>query len=64
MSIDFSKFQIAIISEEIGHNCGLCVTHLLRDAYLFIQSLQHRGREATGIAAIGKKELMLLNGKA
>lgn len=39
--------------EEIRHNCGLCITHSLRDTYLFIESLQHRGREATGIAAVG-----------
>ncbi len=39
--------------EDIGHNCGLCVTHTLHDAYSLIKSLQHRGREAAGIAAIG-----------
>ncbi|MBN1792276.1 hypothetical protein JW826_01170 [Candidatus Woesearchaeota archaeon] len=38
----------------IRHNCGLVVAHTLHDAYSFIKSLQHRGREATGIAAIGK----------
>ena len=43
------------MSEEIGHNCGLCVTHSLNDVYDFIKSLQHRGREATGIAAIGDR---------
>jgi amidophosphoribosyltransferase len=36
-------------------DCGLCVTHTLHDAYHFIKSLQHRGREATGIAAIGDR---------
>ena len=41
------------MSEEISHNCGLCVAHTLHDAYSFIGSLQHRGREAVGIAAIG-----------
>ncbi len=39
---------------EVRHNCGLCVAHTLHDAYNFLEkSLQHRGREATGIAAIG-----------
>ena len=31
----------------------MAVTHTLHDAYSFIKSLQHRGREACGIAAIG-----------
>jgi len=43
--------------EEISHNCGLCVTHSLSDTYFFIQSLQHRGREATGIVAAGNKRI-------
>ncbi len=37
----------------IRHNCGLCVAHTLHDAYAFIRTLQHRGRDATGIAAVG-----------
>jgi amidophosphoribosyltransferase len=49
--------------EEIGHNCGLCVTHSLRDTYLFIKSLQHRGREATGIASIGSKRIDVVKWK-
>lgn len=49
--------------EEIGHNCGLCVTHSLRDTYLFIQSLQHRGREATGIAAVGNERIDVVKWK-
>jgi amidophosphoribosyltransferase len=51
------------MSEEIGHNCGLCVTHSLRDTYLFIQSLQHRGREAAGIAAIGNDRIDVIKWK-
>lgn len=39
---------------KLRHNCGIAVTHTLHDAYSFIKSLQHRGREACGIAAIGK----------
>lgn len=37
----------------IRHNCGFCVAHTLHDAYSFIKSLQHRGREAVGIAFVG-----------
>jgi amidophosphoribosyltransferase len=42
------------MSGEVSHNCGVVVTHSLHDAYSFIGSLQHRGREAAGIAAIGR----------
>lgn len=45
------------MSKKISHNCGLCITHSLHDTYLFIKSLQHRGREATGIAAIGHEKI-------
>lgn len=38
----------------VRHNCGFCVAHTLHDVYSFIKSLQHRGREAAGIAFIGK----------
>ena len=41
------------MAEGVRHNCGFCVAHTLHDAYSFIRSLQHRGREATGIAAVG-----------
>ena len=37
----------------IRHNCGVCLTHSLHDVYSFTESLQHRGREAVGIVAIG-----------
>ena len=39
--------------EVIQSKCGLCVAHTLHDVYSFIKDLQHRGREACGIAAIG-----------
>jgi amidophosphoribosyltransferase len=42
------------MSERVRHNCGFCVAHTLHDAYSFIRSLQHRGREAAGIAAVGE----------
>jgi amidophosphoribosyltransferase len=51
------------VSEEINHNCGLCITHSLSDTYLFIKSLQHRGREATGIAAAGHKRIDVIKWK-
>lgn len=43
--------------EHIEHNCGLAVTHSLDDAYGFIKALQHRGREAAGIAAISDQSI-------
>ncbi len=48
------------MSEVLEHNCGLVVVHTLIDAYQMIQSLQHRGREAAGIAAIGDKSIDVL----
>lgn len=50
-------------SEELRHNCGLCVTHTLHDVYSFIKSLQHRGREAAGIAAIGDERIDVIKWK-
>ena len=38
----------------VRHNCGFSVAHTLHDAYRYIRSLQHRGREAAGIAAVGE----------
>lgn len=37
--------------------CGIVVTHSLQSTYYGIKSLQHRGREATGIAAIGENRI-------
>lgn len=39
------------------------MAHTLHDAYSFIRSLQHRGREAAGIAAIGDKTISLIKWK-
>ena len=39
--------------QGIRHNCGFVVSHTLHDAYSFLRSLQHRGREAAGVAAVG-----------
>jgi amidophosphoribosyltransferase len=49
--------------EKLRHNCGLCVTHSLHDVYNFIKSLQHRGREAAGIAAISENRIDVLKWK-
>ena len=49
--------------EVIRHNCGLSVAHTLHDAYSFIQSLQHRGREAAGIAAVGDGRIDVIKWK-
>ena len=46
-----------MVAEEVKHNCGFCVAHTLHDVYSFIKSLQHRGREAAGIACIGDKSI-------
>jgi len=51
------------MSEEVNHNCGLCVTHTLHDAHSFIRSLQHRGREAVGIAAIAENKIDVIKWK-
>jgi amidophosphoribosyltransferase len=48
------------MSEILEHNCGLVVAHTLPDAYQMIHSLQHRGREAAGIAAIGERRIDVL----
>ncbi|MFH1054255.1 MAG: hypothetical protein V1740_07590 [Candidatus Woesearchaeota archaeon] len=45
------------MGEFVRHNCGLVVTHTLHDTYSMIKSLQHRGREAAGIAAIGNNRI-------
>lgn len=45
------------MSDHIDHNCGYCVAHTLHDAYSFLDSLQHRGREASGIAAVGDNRI-------
>ncbi|PIN88814.1 hypothetical protein COU61_03355 [Candidatus Pacearchaeota archaeon CG10_big_fil_rev_8_21_14_0_10_35_13] len=45
------------MGENIRHNCGFCVAKTLHDAYSMIKGLQHRGREAAGIAAIGDKRI-------
>ena len=42
------------MEDAVRHNCGFCVAHTLHDAYSFIRSLQHRGREGSGIAAVGE----------
>jgi len=44
----------------VDHNCGLVVARTLHDAYNFINSLQHRGRDAVGIAAIGDDTIDVL----
>ncbi len=42
---------------EVKHNCGFCVAHTLHDIYSFLKALQHRGREAAGIAFIGDERI-------
>lgn len=51
------------MEEIVQSKCGICVTHTLHDAYSFIKSLQHRGREACGIFAFGKNKIDLIKWK-
>ena len=48
------------MSEYVDHNCGLVVARTLHDIYGFLKDLQHRGREAAGIAAVGHKRIDVL----
>ena len=41
------------MDEAISDKCAIVVAHTLHDVYGFMKDLQHRGREAAGIAAIG-----------
>lgn len=45
---------------DVGHNCGIVVTHSLHDAYNFTKSLQHRGRDCAGIAGVRDKGIDVL----
>ena len=45
------------MGDIIQSKCGICISHTLHDAYSFIKSLQHRGREACGIFAFGKNRI-------
>ena len=45
---------------EVEENCGVCVASELPDVYFTIKALQHRGREAAGIAAISEERIDVL----
>ena len=45
------------MGEEIKDNCGIALAHTLHDTYSFIKSLQHRGREAAGLVAVGYNKI-------
>ena len=46
------------MADNVRHNCGWCVTHSLHDAHSFIgKGLQHRGRDAAGIAFIARDRI-------
>ena len=51
------------MTEQIRHNCGFCVAHSLETAYNFTESFQHRGREAAGLAAVGKDRIDVIKWK-
>ncbi len=48
------------MSEIIDHKCGIVLAYTLHDAYNMMAELQHRGREAAGIAAIGPDRIDVL----
>lgn len=43
--------------DEVREHCGVCVSHTLHDNYNFLRSLQHRGREAAAMVAIGDNRI-------
>lgn len=46
--------------DEITHNCGVVVAHSLHDVYCMMKDLQHRGRDAAGIAGIASDRIDVL----
>jgi len=51
------------MEEDVNSKCGIVVANSLHDAYSFIKSLQHRGREACGIFAFGKNRIDVIKWK-
>ncbi len=49
-----------LYTSEVRDNCGIAVAHSLHDIHSIIDSLQHRGREAAGIAAIAGNRIDVL----
>lgn len=48
------------MGEALEHKCGLVLAYTLHDAYAMIKNLQHRGKEAAGIAAVGDSRIDVL----
>ena len=48
------------MGDIIETKCGVCVTHSLHDAYSFLKSLQHRGRDTASITAISGSRIDVL----
>jgi len=48
------------MEDDVNSKCGIVVANSLHDVYSFIKDLQHRGREAFGIAAIGSGRIDVL----
>ena len=45
------------MGDSIQENCGIGIGRTLHDAYSFTKSLQHRGREAVGLYAVGYRRI-------
>ncbi len=52
--IDFGFEKLV---NDLRHNCGFCVAYSLHDAYKMVRNLQHRGRDAVGVACIGPNRI-------
>lgn len=48
------------MGDVLDHKCGVVLAHTLHDAYAMMAELQHRGREAAGIAAVGSDRIDVL----
>lgn len=48
------------MEDIVGHNCGVAVAHSLKDTYELLRGLQHRGREAAGIAAVDQEKMTVV----
>lgn len=48
---------------EVKHNCYVVVSHTLHDAYAMSCALEHRGKDSTGVFAVGPEGIDVLKWK-